>query len=68
MRKLRIGTYASISLMLAVAGTVVLPLSTARSATTTLVADLTGANESPSTGSPGTGHATVVLDGPDIGG
>jgi CHRD domain/PEP-CTERM motif len=62
MRKLRIGTYASISLMLAVAGTVVLPLSTARAATTTLVADLTGANESPSTGSPGTGHATVVLD------
>jgi hypothetical protein len=62
MRKLQIGTYASISVMLAVAGMVVLPMSAARAATTTLVANLTGANESPPTGSPGMGTATVVLD------
>ena len=62
MRKLQFGVCASVSLLLAVAGMVFLPVSTGRAATTTLVANLTGAAEFPPTGSPGTGTATVVLD------
>jgi hypothetical protein len=62
MRKLQFGVCASVSLLLAVAGMVFLPVSAGRAATTTLVANLTGAAEFPPTGSPGTGTATVVLD------
>src|ERR1700730_9791040 len=62
MRKLQFGVCASVSLLLAVAGMVFLPVSAGRAATTTSVANLTGAAEFPPTGSPGTGTATVVLD------
>jgi hypothetical protein len=62
MRKLQFGVCASVSLLLAVAGMVFLPVSAGRAATTTLVANLTGAAEFPPTGSPGTGTASVVLD------
>jgi CHRD domain/PEP-CTERM motif len=58
MKKLLVAVSACVSLL----PTVVLPISAARAATTTLVADLSQANEIPQTGSPGTGTATVVLD------
>jgi hypothetical protein len=58
MKKLLVAVSACVSLL----PTVVLPISAARAATTTLVADLSQANEVPQTGSPGTGTATVVLD------
>jgi CHRD domain/PEP-CTERM motif len=58
MKKLLTAVSASVSLLLSV----VLPIPVGWAATTTLVANLTGANEVPPTGSPGIGTATVVLD------
>jgi hypothetical protein len=58
MKKLLTAVSSSVSLLLSVA----LPIPVGWAATTTLVANLSQANEVPPTGSPGTGTATVVLD------
>ncbi len=51
-----------LALFLVVAAALVLPARAIDAAPITFVATLTGASESPPTGSPGTGHATVILD------
>ena len=51
-----------IALFLVVGAALWLPAQVATATPITFTANLIGANESPPTGSPGTGHATVVLD------
>jgi hypothetical protein len=51
-----------IALFLVVGAVLWLPAQAATATPITFTANLIGANESPPTGSPGTGHATVVLD------
>ena len=51
-----------ISLVLVLMAAVMLPVPATYATPITFVANLTGANEVPPTGSPGIGHATVVLD------
>jgi len=51
-----------LALFLTVGAALLLPARPIDAAPITFVATLTGASESPPTGSPGTGHATVILD------
>jgi len=51
-----------LALFLVVGAALLLPARAIDASPITFVATLTGASESPPTGSPGTGHATVVLD------
>jgi len=51
-----------LALLLTVGAALLLPARPIDAAPITFVATLTGASESPPTGSPGTGHATVILD------
>src|SRR6266853_5649616 len=61
-RSLCVSAMRSVSLLLASIGLVTQLVPNAYAATVTLVAKLAGANESPPTGSPGTGQAAIVLD------